>query len=81
LKKKGSAGKLDEQEEKMLKKFEETAELLLNFGKRAVFVMAGYGIGPTTAKRLLSKFHKTEEELLKDIIAAERQFISTRIFW
>lgn len=81
LKKYQAGDKLDEQEGKMLKKFEETAELFINYGNKSVFVMAGYGIGPTTAKRILGKMHKTENELLRDIIAAERQFISTRVFW
>ena len=78
---KKNKSELDKQERKMLAKFEETAELFINFGSKSVFVMAGYGIGPATAKRILSKSWENDEEMLKDIIAAERQFISTRIFW
>jgi len=73
--------KLTPEENDLLKKFSETAELFLNYGNRTCFVIAGYGIGPTTARRILAKVHKTEEELLTDIINAERNFISTRQFW
>lgn len=73
--------KLSPEENELLKKFSETAELFINYGNKACFVIAGYGVGPTTAKRILARYHKTEDELIQDIINAERNFISTRQFW
>jgi ATP-dependent Lhr-like helicase len=72
---------LNPEERMLIKKFSETAELFLNYGPKVCYVMAGYGIGPTTAKRILAKFQRTEDELLMDIVNAERSFISTRQFW
>ncbi len=72
---------MDKEEKKLLKNFEETAELFLSQGKKAVFVLAGYGIGPATAKRILSRINKSKKELVKDIAEAEKKFISNRMFW
>ncbi|MCD6371807.1 MAG: hypothetical protein J7L39_03770, partial [Candidatus Aenigmarchaeota archaeon] len=81
LKKHFSGGELNKEEKEFLKRFSETAELFLNYGKKACFVLAGYGIGPQVAKRILGKYLKDEKELLKEIIKAERNFIATRKFW
>ncbi len=72
---------LDKEERKMIKKLKETAELFLNYGKNALIAMGGYGIGTTTARRILSKHHRGIRELVKEIIKAERQFIMTRKYW
>ena len=81
LKKHFNKSSLSLEELRLFKKFGETAELFINYGNRSVFVLAGYGIGPTTGKRILGRFHKTEEELIKDISKAERNFIETKMFW
>jgi len=81
VKKKFSKQELTNEEKKIFDKFSETAELFINYGKKAVFVLAGYGIGPTVGRRILARFHKTEGELIKDIVNAERSFIETRMFW
>lgn len=57
---------------------EETAELFLNYGKKSCFVIAGYGVGPRTARRII---HFRKELLLKKIIRAERTFVRTRQYW
>ena len=70
------------QEEKM--KYERTkqrAELFLVYRKKSVVAMAGKGVGPTTAKRILGKYHKDEDGLIRDVLEAERQFVKTRRFW
>ena len=81
LQKHFNKAKLEVDEKKIIEKIGETAELFINYGPKACFVIAGYGVGPSTAKRILARYHKTEEELLMDIINAERSFISTRQFW
>ncbi|MEM1569599.1 MAG: DEAD/DEAH box helicase [Candidatus Bathyarchaeia archaeon] len=58
-----------------------SASLVQSLGKLAVMVMAGRGIGPTTASRILSKPYKNEEQLLKEIQKAEIEYIRTRPFW
>ncbi len=81
LKKYFNKSNLTQEEMVLFKKFSETAEIFINYGKKAVFVLAGYGIGPTIGKRILGRFHRTEEDLIKDIVNAERSFIETRMFW
>ena len=76
-----SKQKLKQEEIRFLTKFEETAEMFINYGWKAVFVLSGYGIGPKVGKRILNRFHEDEDALIKDIIKAEKQFIETRIFW
>jgi len=69
-------------EEKRVSKYlKKTAELYLYYREKAPFVLAAYGIGPETARRILSIGHATEEDLLMDIIQAERNFLRTRQFW
>lgn len=58
-----------------------SANLVQTYGKKALVVMAGRGIGPTTASRLLQRYHKDENDLYIDILKAERNYIRTRMFW
>jgi DNA-directed RNA polymerase subunit RPC12/RpoP len=55
------------------KKLNITAELLRNYGKKFVFVYAGKGISYLSAKFLLKKEYKNEDELLMNIIEYEKR--------
>jgi ATP-dependent Lhr-like helicase len=57
-----------------------TASLLENFGKTALIVLSGYGIGVDTASRILRNM-VDEETLYRQIYEAERQYVTTRGFW
>jgi ATP-dependent Lhr-like helicase len=72
---------LSKDEEKILKRGIKTANLVIDYGKRAIICLAGRGIGPTTANRILSKELKTESDLYKAILDAEKEFVRTREFW
>jgi len=72
---------IKEEEKEVLKNLLDTSELFIVYGKEACFVMSGYGIGPTTAKRILGKWIKDKKELIKEIINAERNFIETKRYW
>jgi ATP-dependent Lhr-like helicase len=78
---KGEKGKLDEEEKKSLKEIKDSADLILPYGKKAIIVLAGIGIGPRTAKRILAKDRKNEEDLFRDILSAERVYARTKMFW
>ncbi|NPV50939.1 MAG: DEAD/DEAH box helicase [Candidatus Methanofastidiosum sp.] len=78
---KGQKGKLDEEEKKTLKEIKDSADLILPYGKKAIIVLAGIGIGPRTAKRILAKDRKNEEDLFRDILSAERVYARTKMFW
>jgi ATP-dependent Lhr-like helicase len=56
------------------------ASLVATYGKDAIIVMAGYGIGVDTAARILRK-QKKGDELLEEIIKAEITYSKTRQFW
>jgi len=70
------------QKEKVTKeKLRKSSPLYMYYGRDACFTMAGFGIGPQTAIRLLSIPYDNEKELIKRIIKAERKFLRTRKFW
>ncbi|RLF47906.1 MAG: hypothetical protein DRN29_01285 [Thermoplasmata archaeon] len=56
------------------------ASLVAAYGKKAILVLAGYGIGPDTASRILA-MQKEDKELLKEILKAEITYARTRQFW
>ncbi len=57
------------------------ANLVMCYGKRAIYALNTFGVGVNTAVRILSRFFRSEEEFLKELIEAEKRFIRTRIFW
>jgi len=77
------------EEEKELRRLHKNASLTLSYGKPAVLVLVGRGIGPDTASRILRKYNisellKSEEhqiKLLRDILKAELTYARTRGFW
>ncbi len=56
------------------------SSLIENFGKTALIVLSGYGIGADTAARILRNM-VDDENLYKQIYQAERQYVMTRGFW
>ncbi|MFX1369461.1 MAG: DEAD/DEAH box helicase [Promethearchaeota archaeon] len=58
-----------------------TASLVSNYGKRALLVLAGRGLGPSTASRILRPGLVERHALLKEIANAEREYARTRPFW
>jgi ATP-dependent helicase Lhr and Lhr-like helicase len=56
------------------------ASLINNFGKKALIVLAGYGIGADSAARILRNTDQ-DSELYRAIYEAERQYVMTRGFW
>lgn len=58
----------------------QTASLVAAHGRKAMLVLAGYGIGPDTASRILA-LQKDGDELLKEILRAEVTYARTRRFW
>ncbi len=80
--KKALAGKQMTEEEKMrYNRATKRADLFLVYNRKAAIALAGRGVGAGTANRILSRYHRTDDDLLRDILNAERQFIKTRKFW
>lgn len=72
--------KLSQQEKKWLNMTLNSGSLVITYGTDAAKVMAGRGVGVATAKRILSKMPKGDQ-LLQDILDAERQYAKNRRFW
>lgn len=70
-----------EDEQKRVQRAVAAANLVAIYGRDAVLAMAGRGVGPDTAARILRKQHDEEAGLLRDILAAEVQYAKTRRFW
>ncbi len=73
--------KVTEEEEELIIRAKRSADLMLAYGKRAALALSGRGIGPQTASRVLAKMQTEEEDLLRDILEAERTYARTRRFW
>jgi ATP-dependent helicase Lhr and Lhr-like helicase len=58
-----------------------SAELLANYGERALLCFAAHGVGPDTARRLLSRLYRDEPAFFTEILRAERSYARTRAFW
>ena len=58
-----------------------SADLVVVYGRRAVEALAGHGVGPQTAARILAMLHSDKEKFYKDVLAAEKQFARTKIYW
>ena len=79
--KRGEGKKLTEEESNKLKEYEQIASLVNAYGKRAVIALSGRGVGPGTATKLLGRMRKTEREILKDMLDAQKTFIKTKRYW
>ena len=58
-----------------------SAELLANYGIRALYCLSARGVGPDTARRMLSRLYRNDQELFAEILKAERSYARTRAFW
>ncbi len=57
------------------------ANLVMSYGKKAIYAMNTYGIGAETAARILSRYYRSEEEFFKALLDAEKNYVRTRKFW
>ncbi len=80
VRKKRNGKKLTTEEKRKFSRAWKVSSLIENFGKTAIIVLSGYGIGADTAARILRNM-VDEEHLYRQIYEAERQYIMTRGFW
>jgi len=80
IQKKHQGKKLSSDEKHKFDRAWKVSSLVENFGKIAIIVMSGYGVGADTAARILRNM-VDEEHLFRQIYEAERQYIVTRGFW
>ncbi|MBM3904264.1 MAG: DEAD/DEAH box helicase [Thaumarchaeota archaeon] len=80
IQKKAAGKKITHDENHRFSRAWKAASLLENFGKTALIVLSGYGVGVDTASRILRNM-VDEETLYRQIYEAERQYVTTRGFW
>ncbi len=80
IRKKYDGKKLSSDEKHKFDRAWKVASLVENFGKIAITVISGYGVGADIAARILRNM-VDEEHLFKQIYEAERQYVVTRGFW
>ena len=80
IQKKHAGKKLSSDEKHKFDRAWKVSSLIENFGKTAITVISGYGVGADTAARILRNM-VNEEYLFKQIYEAERQYVVTRGFW
>lgn len=80
IRKKHEGKKLSSDEKHKFVRAWKVSSLVESFGKIAIIVMSGYGVGADTAARILRNM-VDEEHLFKQIYEAERQYVVTRGFW
>jgi ATP-dependent Lhr-like helicase len=71
---------LTDRETKWIDDMMNSATLVLSSGKDAITALAGRGIGPRTAGRILATYQKGDD-LLKEILRAERLYAKNKRFW
>jgi ATP-dependent Lhr-like helicase len=80
IQKKHNGKKLSTEENKSFNRAWKVASLIQTFGKNAIIVLSGYGVGAATGARILRNM--TDQKLMyKQIYEAERQYVMTRGFW
>lgn len=72
--------KLARGEEDIVRSAQKSAILTMSYGKKALLCLAGRGVGPTVAARILSH-GISEEELIREVVRAEAEYLRTREYW
>lgn len=75
-----AGGKLTPEQNHKFERAWKVASLINNFGKKALIVLAGHGVGADTAARILRNY-VDDEQVYRSIYEAERQYVITRGFW
>ncbi|MBI5227204.1 DEAD/DEAH box helicase [Candidatus Micrarchaeota archaeon] len=58
-----------------------TADLIRAHGKTALIALSSYGVGPSTAARVLRRLHKDEQSFYLDLLEAQKLFIKNKKYW
>ncbi len=69
------------QDKKDAMRVSRNANIVNEYGGRAAMALAGRGIGPDAASRILRSMHSEEDDFLRDIMNAEIQYAKTKRFW
>ncbi|MDV0444101.1 DEAD/DEAH box helicase [Methanorbis rubei] len=76
MKKKNKTTEEKEAEARMMR----NANMVLSSGRKAIIALAGRGVGPESAARILNTF-ASGDNFYREILKAERKFVQTHRFW
>jgi ATP-dependent Lhr-like helicase len=71
---------LSDEEKKEVRKIQRAANLVRE-NELAPMALAGRGIGPESASRILRNMHRDEDDFLRDILSAEVLYARNKKFW
>ena len=71
----------DDEQKRRTRRAHQAADLVQSHGKQAVIALAGRGVGPTNAARIINKLRENEADFYRDILEREREYARTRSFW
>jgi len=71
----------DDEQERRTKRAHRAGSLVQTHGKRAVIAMAGRGVGPHNAARIINKLREDETAFYRDVLRQEREYARTNAFW
>ena len=72
---------LTSEEKKDIARLSRNANLVNENGQRACMTLAGRGIGPDAASRILRTMYSEEDDFLRDILGAEVLYAKNKRFW
>lgn len=72
--------RLTREERRVVKAAQQSAILVMSYGKKALLCLAGRGVGPAAATRILSSC-RSYEELVREVAKAEANYARTREYW
>ncbi len=72
--------KLTSEERKVVENLQQSALVVMQYGKLGVLAQLAHGVGPKTAVKILNRVLEGED-LWSVILDAERQYAATRAFW
>ncbi|MGC8649073.1 MAG: DEAD/DEAH box helicase [Candidatus Micrarchaeia archaeon] len=72
---------LSKKEKDIEKEMMKIASLFQSYGGRAAIALSTYGIGSTTASRVLMMLRRDEKLFFLDLLDAQRQFIKNKKYW
>ena len=69
------------EEKKDIQRIVRNANIVNENGRRACMTLAGRGVGPDSASRILRTMYTDEDDFLRNILSAEVLYAKNKRFW
>ncbi len=81
INKRKEGARLKKSEQGLMKEILKQASLFSSYGGRAALALSTYGVGPTSAARILMMLRREERFFFIDLIEAQKLFIRNKKYW